>query len=219
MQTIDFISNDVKPLNLNDKIKKAMDLFTQLPYSHIPVIDQKGFCGSIAKEDIEFFEFENKTLNDIKNQLQTFHTIENINWFEVLEYFATHNTNIIPVLNSKKKYIGYYELDDFLNIFKSTPFIHEEGVVLVISKKSNEYSFSEITQIIESNNANLLGAFVSKIENDTIQITLKLNLLNISDTLQSFRRYNYTILSEFEEDKYLDDLNDRSDYLQKYLNI
>ena len=115
--------------------------------------------------------------------------------------------------------MGYYELDDFLNIFKCTPFIHEEGVIFVIAKNINEYSFSEISQIIESNKATLFGAFVSKIENDVIQITLKLSLHDVNNTLNSFRRYNYTILNDFEKDKYLEDLNDRSNYLQKYLNI
>ena len=83
----------------------------------------------------------------------------------------------------------------------------------------NEYSFSEISQIVESNNATLFGAFVSKIDNDMAQITLKLSLHDINNTLHSFRRYNYQILNEFEKDKYLEELNDRSNYLQKYLNI
>lgn len=219
MLTTNYILNDIKPLSLKDNIVKAKNLFMDLPHSHLPVVDQGIFCGLIAKEIVEFPEFEKKSLAEIRNQLQTFYTSEKVNWFEVLEHFATYNTNLIPVLNAKKKYIGYYELDDFLNIFKCTPFIHQEGVVLVIEKGINEYSFSEISQIIESNKATLFGAFVSKIENDIIQITLKLSLHDISNTLQSFRRYNYNILNEFEKDKYLEELNDRSDYLQKYLNI
>ncbi len=117
------------------------------------------------------------------------------------------------------KNIGYYELDDFLNIFRCTPFLHEQGVILVVAKGVNDYSFSEISQIVESNNATLFGAFVSKIENDIAQITLKLSLHDINNTLHSFRRYNYQILNDFEKDKYLEELNDRSNYLQKYLNI
>ncbi len=219
MLTTNYILNDIKPLNLKDNIVKALNLFNRLPYSHLPVVDGNLFCGLIAREILEYPEFDKKTLLEIKNQLQAFYTSEKVNWFEVLEYFATYNTNLIPVLNDKNRYVGYYELDDFLNIFKCTPFIHENGVVLVIEKGINEYSFSEISQIIESNKATLFGAFVSNIENEIIQITLKLSLHDISNTLQSFRRYNYNILNEFEKDKYLEELNNRSDYLQKYLNI
>ena len=219
MQTIDYISNDVKPLGLEDKIMRVKQIFSQHPHSHLPVIDKNIFCGSIARQDIEYMEDDDKLLNHFKNRLRAFYTSESVNWFEVLEYFARYNTNLIPVLNIDKVYLGYYELDDFLNIFKCTPFIHEEGVIFVISKNIKEYSFSEISQIIESNKATLFGAFVSKIENDVIQITLKLSLHDINNTLNSFRRYNYNILNEFEKDKYLEDLNDRSNYLQKYLNI
>ena len=219
MHTSDYISNDIKPLRLEDNIERVKQIFSKCPYSHIPVFDKNTFCGSIARQDIDYVEVENVLLNEFKNQLHPFYTSASVNLFEVLEYFATYNTNLIPVLKTDKSYLGYYELDDFLNIFKCTPFIHEEGVIFVISKNINEYSFSEISQIIESNKATLYGAFVSKIENDLIQITLKLSLHDVNNTLNSFRRYNYTILNEFEKDKYLEDLNDRSNYLQKYLNI
>ena len=118
MHTIDYISNDVKPLRLDDTIKQVRQVFSKCPYSHIPVFDKNTFSGSIARQDIEYVEAENVLLNDFKNHLHPFYTSESVNWFEVLEYFATYNTNLIPVLNADKSYLGYYELDDFFNIFK-----------------------------------------------------------------------------------------------------
>jgi len=218
-QTTDYILKDIKPIQVVEKIENVQALFEQYPFSHLPVVDKNIFWGNIAKQDIEFTDFGDKKLQDIKNQIHPFYATKNMTWFEVLQNFTTHNTDLMPILNSDKKYIGYYELGDFLNIFKCTPFLHEEGVILVISKGINDYSFREITQIVESNNATLFGAFVSKIENEEVQITLKLSLHDINNTLHSFRRYNYQIINEFEKDKYLEELNDRSDYLQKYLNI
>ena len=219
MQTLEYINKNIKPLDVNDKIKKAQKLFEQNSYSHFPVVNKNTFCGLIEREAIEFFNFDDKRLIELKNQFKIFYAGDSVNWFEVLQNFATYNSNLIPVLNTNKEYIGYYELNDFLHIFRSTPFLHEEGVILVISKNINEYSFSEITQIVESNNATLFGAFISKIENEEAQIVLKLSIHDINNTLLSFRRYNYRILNEFKKDKYLDELNERSDYLQKYLNI
>ncbi|MGB5323424.1 acetoin utilization protein acuB, partial [Lutimonas sp.] len=202
-----------------DDIVHMMKTFDQYPFSHLPVVDTMLFYGAISREEVELIITEKLKLNDFKHLIEPFYATDNMNWFEVLQNFATHNTNLMPVLNAKKKYLGYYELDDFLNIFKCTPFLHEEGVILVVAKNMNEYSFSEISQIVESNNATLFGAFVSKIDGETAQITLKLSLHDINNTLHSFRRYNYEILNEFEKDKYLEELNDRSNYLQKYLNI
>ena len=44
-------------------------------------------------------------------------------------------------------------------------------------------------------------------------------MVGLSDIIQTFRQYNYEIVSEHQEDIYLNQLKDRSDYLDKYLNI
>lgn len=78
---------------------------------------------------------------------------------------------------------------------------------------------SQIAQIVESNNAKLLGLFISKTEGDSVEITVKTTQSSLNDIIQTFRRYEYEIISEHQEDSYLQNLKDRSDYLDKYLNI
>ena len=92
------------------------------------------------------------------------------------------------------------------------------GGIIVIEKGQNDFSFSEVSQIVESNNAKLLGAFISKVEKDVVQITLKISYVGLNDILQSFRRYSYNIVSGHDDDQFLNNLKDRSDYLNKYLN-
>ena len=55
--------------------------------------------------------------------------------------------------------------------------------------------------------------------NDLVQITLKIGGSSLNDIIQTFRRYSYNIVSGHEEDGYLENLKERSDYLKKYLNI
>ena len=136
-----------------------------------------------------------------------------------MKEFAANDTTIIPAINDKKKYVGYYELTDILHVFNNTPFLSEAGAILVVSKPIKDYSFSEISQIVESNNGKLLGAFISSIENEIAEITIKLNDQDLNNTIQSFRRYEYTVITGIHEDEYLKSLKERSDYLQKYLNI
>ncbi len=219
MQVSDYISKDIKPIRLTDEVKKVQILFEQVTFTHLPLIDKNKFCGSLAKNDLEFIDKSHQKIEQKKAFLKPLYVLDNMCWFEVLQTFANYNCNLLPVLDKQKKYLGYYELNDFLTIFKNTPFLHEEGVILTISKGINDYSFSEISQIVEANNATLFGIFVSKVENETATITLKLSLHDINNTMLSFRRYGYLILTETHEDKYLDNLKDRSDYLEKYLSI
>jgi hypothetical protein len=106
-----------------------------------------------------------------------------------------------------------------MRFFHETPFIKEAGGIIIVKKALIDYSMSQITQIVESNNGKLLGLFVSDSDTETIEITIKVTLGVMNDIIQTFRRYNYEIISEHNEDNYINNLKERSDYLDKYLNI
>jgi len=106
-----------------------------------------------------------------------------------------------------------------MDLFNHTPFLNETGGIIVVEKGSHDYSFSEICQIVESNDGKVLGAFISNIENDITQTTIKIGHSGMNSIAQTFRRYGYNVVSEHEEDKMNDELKERSDYLNKYLNI
>ncbi|MBT8254671.1 MAG: acetoin utilization protein acuB [Flavobacteriaceae bacterium] len=214
----DYIINDINPLSVTDNISDAQQLFSQLTYSHIPVKKDKVFIGSISETDAHCFEAD-KTLESYLYSLEGFFVRPETAWLDVLEAFARNDTNIMPVLDQNAAYMGYYELHDIIALFNETPFFAEAGAVLLIEKGLNDYSFSQISQIVESNNARLYGAFISKVENDMVQITIKIGQSGLNEIIQTFRRYGYNIVSGHHEDILLENLKERSDYLKKYLNL
>lgn len=218
MQLQDYIINDIKPLQITDKIGDLQQLFNQLTYSHIPIKNEDLYLGCIPETDAHCFEAE-KLISDCIYTAEGFYVRSITNWLDVLEKFAQNNSNIMPVLNLENKYLGYYELNDIIHLFNETPFLSEPGGILIVEKGLQDYSFSEISQIVESNNAKLLGAFISKTENDLAQITLKIGNASLNDVTQTFRRYSYNIVAGHEDDSYIKGLKDRSKYLDKYLNM
>jgi len=219
MNLNEFVINDIKPLVNTDKIGDLQMLFNQLTYSHIPIQTADGlYLGCMSETDVYCFE-KQEVIADQLHAIEGFFVRDNTNWLDVLEAFAQNSTNIMPILDRNNTYIGYYELNDVIGLFNETPFFAEAGGILIIEKGLVDYSFSEISQIVESNDGKLLGAFISKIENDMIQITLKVGNTGLNDIMQTFRRYSYNVISGHEEDSYLESLKDRSAYLNKYLNI
>lgn len=218
MNTTPYIINDIKPLPLETPIGEVQGIFNQLTYSHLPVADSEGYIGCVSETDAHCFEAD-KTLLDVRYALEGFHVTDKTNWLDILEAFAMQASNIMPVLNEQGQYLGYYELSDIMDLFNDTPFLNEAGGIIVVEKGSHDYSFSEICQIVESNDARILGVFISRIENDITQATIKIGHLGMNAIVQTFRRYGYEVVSEHEEDKMLKDLQDRSNYLDKYLNI
>ncbi len=218
MKTQQLIINDIQAFDVSTEIREVQEIFNQLTYTHIPVMKENIYVGCISETDAHCFE-SNKPLNDYLYSLELFFVRETTNWLDILEAFALNQCNIMPVLNKDQKYLGYYELSDILNLFNDTPFLNEAGGIIVVEKGIRDYSFSEICQIVESNDARVLGVFVSKIENDRLQATIKIGHTGMNAIVQTFRRYNYNVVSNHEEDKFIDDLRERSNYLDKYLNM
>ncbi|HIO26614.1 MAG TPA: CBS domain-containing protein, partial [Flavobacteriaceae bacterium] len=163
---------------------------------------------------------KNKPLSDYEYSLETFFVRESDNWLDILESFTKNNTNLMPVLaDEDNKYLGYLEISDVLAFLSETPFMDSPGAIVVVEKGLKDYSFSEISQIIESNEGKVLGAFISNINNDVAEITIKIGLLGLNEIIQTFRRYSYKVVSTHQEDVFLKNLKERSDYLDKYLNI
>lgn len=218
METRLYIIRDIDPFDINTSMVAVKEVFNQLTYSHIPVIREGVFLGCVSETDAHCFDIQ-KNLSDYSYAIEPFFVRENTNWLDIIEAFAKHASNIMPVLSDTNTYLGYFELADVMSLFNNTPFLNENGAIIVVEKGSRDYSFSEICQIVESNNTKILGVFISKIEGDKTETTLKIGEAGLSSIVQTFRRYGYEIVSSHEEDKWTDKLKSRSEYLDKYLNI
>ena len=218
MELQDYVINDIKPLLVSDKISDLKLLFNELTYSHIPIENNGVYMGCISETDAHCFEGA-KTISDCNYAIEGFFVRPQTIWLDVLEAFAQNDSNIMPILGENNKYLGYYELNDIIHLFNETPFFAEPGGILVVEKGVNDYSFSEISQIVESNDAKLLGAFVSKADGDLVRVTLKVGSGSLNEIIQTFRRYSYIIISGHEDDSYIESLKKRSQYLDKYLNM
>ncbi len=214
----DYINQDYKPLDIQESVAVAQDFFTDVSFSHFPVTEEGVFIGNISSEDIETFD-NDKKISDYRYTLDVFFTKENAIWLDVLDNFGQHETTIMPVLNVNNSYMGYYEIGAVMRFFNESPFIKEFGNIIIVEKNISEYSFSQIGQIVEGNNGKILGLFISDSTASKVQITIKITNSGLNEIIQTFRRYEYDIISEHQEDNYMKSLKERSDYLDKYLNI
>lgn len=203
---------------LNDSISKVIDFFVETTYSHVAVSENNIFIGLLSENDLACFESHQK-IEQFRYDLESFFVTAETSWLDVLEKFARNEANILPILDEDSLVKGYYDLNHVVSEFIGTPFFTEPGGILVVSKGIKDYSFSEVAQIVESNNTKVLGAFISDSQNDVVHITLKIGASNLNEVTQTFRRYNYNIEFGNTDDQFLEDLKQRSDYLDKYLNV
>ena len=219
MNLQEYILNEIHELSLSSSLKTAQELFHAFPITHIPIVENGEFLGCLAESDAQTIEDNSLTISEYSHLIDYFFANKKSTSLELITLFADHDCNMMPVLNKKREYLGYFELSDILDVFSDSPFLHGDGVEIIVEKSKKEYAASEVTQIVESNNGKILGLYISNQTRDFTQVTVKVSSEDINEIIQTFRRYNYNIISQFEDDFYLQDLKDRSDYLQKYLDM
>ncbi|MFD2099311.1 CBS domain-containing protein [Flagellimonas iocasae] len=218
MQIQSQIVTTVPVYEVSETLKDVIQFFEETTYSHVAITENGVYLGLLSENDLLCFE-PDKKIEEFRYELESFFVTKETSWLDVLEMFSRNEANILPILDENQIITGYYDLEDVVSVFIDTPFFKEPGAMLVVSTGIKDYSFSEIAQIVESNNARLLGAFITDTENDIVEITLKIGSQNFNEVAQTFRRYNYSIVFGNSDDQFLEDLKQRSDYLEKYLNV
>jgi len=213
------ILNDIGLQPINEKVGVLKKMFNELTHSHLPVGKNGRYLGCISENDLRCFD-DDKTLEEYQYALSPFYVRDRDALLDIIKVFSTNNANLLPVLSAgENRYLGYLELIDIMGILNNSPFVSEEGNIITVEKGIRDYSFSEISQIIESNDGRIYGAYINRISNDMVQVSIKMSRSGMNEILQTFRRYGYKILSKHQEDRFLQNLKERSDYLTKYLNI
>jgi len=219
MNITEYILKDITSLTFNGPVKGAVKICKNFPISHIFIVENEQFMGCFSESDIKTIENKNDKLAKYADLIQFFFVDTKTTLLELIKVFADNDTNIIPVLDEQKNYVGYYDLYDVLDIFAQSPFLNDESITLVVEKNESEYSMSQVSQIVEASGGKILGVFLSEKRGEIVQITINISFEDIQEIIQTFRRYNYTIITKHENDFYLEDLKDRSEYFQKYLNM
>lgn len=213
-----YISKDFIPPKSNQNISHGLAITNEFGLTHIPLFEGLNFIGNIPKETLEESGPEEK-LSGLKDFLEFFYITENSSLLDAVQKFHNHDTNILPVINDEKQYLGFLMMDDVISGLSAMPFILEPGAIMVIEVSQKQFSISEIAKIAESNNARIIGLFVTQYLDERIQITIKLIAESLASVSETFERFGYIVVYKFFNDEKEDLYKDRFEQLMKFLDI
>jgi hypothetical protein len=96
----------------------------------------------------------------------------------------------------------------------------EPGGLIVLELDQRNFSFAEISKLIETNDAQITQLNTSwDSGSDSFLVTIKINKFEISDIVATFQRYDYQVRYYFGEELYENELKDNYDHLMNYLSI
>jgi acetoin utilization protein AcuB len=141
--------------------------------------------------------------------------------YEVIEVLSRLELTLVPVLNEEKVFLGVVTQEDLTKAFSNLSGMQHPGGIIVLEMNNNDYSLTEISNIVESNDARILSLYISSSEDQLkLRVTLKLNITDLTSILETFNRYSYNIFASYMTSENMDEFyQDRYDGFLNYLNI
>ncbi len=214
------INDGILPLKTSDTGKTALSWMEDYKLSHLPIVNNETFLGLISEMDIYNLNNFDEPLGNHKLSLKNPYVNEHQHIYDVLQLIDEENLTLVPVLDDKKKYLGVVTLKSLVSAFAHTLSVDNPGSIIVLEMSYNDYSLTEIANIVESNDAKILSIFLlSHPESVKMDVVVKLNRQEIDSIVKTFVRYNYFVKEIYTEDIDSEDLKERYDSFIKYLNV
>ena len=217
----DLISDVIPSLRTSDSGQKALYWMDIFRISHLPIVNNVDFLGLIADKDIYDHNMAEEPIGNHNLSLFSPFVFVDQHIYEVMELASELQLSVVPVLNPENHYKGVITLTDLLHYFADVSALRQPGGIIVLDLNANDYSMSEISQIIESNDAKILSSYITSPPNSTkMEVTLKINRKELTSIIETFVRYNYIIKASFMDENDLNSLyENRYDSFMKYLSI
>ncbi|MCE7056657.1 CBS domain-containing protein [Algoriphagus sp. AGSA1] len=221
MHAYEYINNLIPPLKLSDKTGMALAWMEEIRTDVLPVIDKGTFLGLI-KEDKIFEKNDPDTLiADIEPENIDCWVFSDKHIYDVLRVSSEQHSNLVAVLDRESNYLGIVTMEDSIAAFADSLSIKSQGSVVILSLAMTDYSLSEISRIIESENSKVLSSFITTdpLDDTKIKLTLKLDQTELRHIKATLERFGYKVIDHYQEESGVSSEEDRIGNLLRFLDI
>ena len=218
MLTRDLISQSIPYLHMQDKVYHALQLMNDYHVAHLPVVKDESYLGIISEEQLlhsdDTIAIEDLHVSDGSASVQA-----NDHFLKAIQVAVANKLSVVPIVQDKQ-ILGVVTYDDLLRNASDFMSLNLPGALIVLEMESANYSFTEINRIVESNDAQItqLNTYIEP-ETKNMQVTIRVNKMEISSLIATFQRYEYNIKYYFGEELYENELRNNYDKLMHYLDI
>jgi predicted transcriptional regulator len=206
-------------LHLTDRVSLALQLMDEYDVQHLPVLSEEHYVGLIAKSDLLDVD-EEQSIATIQDQFANLSIKGEEHFLVALKMAAEREFSLVPVINEQAELLGVITLSSLIQQLSRFVGNEEKGGVIVLEISKRNYSFGEISRLVETNDALITQCNTfTEPETGLIIITLKVNKIEISAIVATFQRYDYAVRYYFGEESYTNELKDNYNHLLAYLNV
>ncbi len=220
MRAKELITEEIPPLTHTDSGEKALRWMDEFKVSHLPVLKNGNFVGVISESDVLDKIDIVESLDKLFDHLPRPYVFENAHIYEVLSKISEHRISILPILDENENYLGCTSVYHLLTVIANTGSIKETGGIIVLEVNNMDYSMAQIAQIVESNSAKILSSYImSSVDSTKLEVTLKINQVELTRIIRTFERYDYIIKESYQKSEGDEDIQNRYDALMNFLKF
>lgn len=220
MIAIEVITDEIPPLKISDTGEKALSWMEEFKVYELPLVNDHQFLGLVSENDLLDLNDPSKPLSELTIPLERPSVFGQDHIYSVISNMSEHRISVVAVLDEQENYVGMISQKDLIKNISSIAAFKEPGGIIELEMNTNDYSLVEIANIIESNGGKILSSYVKSNPDSTkLEVTIKTNKDDLSAILQTFTRYEYSIIASFDKSGSEDDLKQRFDAFIHYLNI
>ena len=219
MQATKLISSTIESIHPEEDGNRALEMMDQFRINHLEVVRNTFYLGIVSEKEILNWDSPDEFIDEHLTELSAPSVIGSQHLFDIIQVVEQNSLSIIPVLNEKKQYLGAISNRKLLYTIAKSTAVQSTGGVIVLQMKQNDYSMSEIARILESNNTKILSSYITSIPDaHDMELTLKLNKVDITAIVKDLERFDYKITASYKKDNKEDDFLDRYESLMRFLN-
>jgi acetoin utilization protein AcuB len=220
MLTRELQSQTLPYLHLYDKVYQALQLMNDNQVTHLPIVEGEKYIGLISEEDLLQAENDNAELNSLQQSFANTSVKNDEHFLKAVQLAAENGLSVVPVITDENDLVGTLVYSDLLKYASEFMSLNEPGGLIVLEIESNQYSFNEISKLVETNDAQITQLNTSNdAETGLMQVTIRINKPEVSDIVATLQRYDYKVKYFFGEELYVNELRTNYDNLMNYLKI
>lgn len=220
MLTGELRSQNLPYLHLQDKVFQALQLMNDNQVTHLPIVDGEKYIGIISEDDLLQVDNDHTTLDLLQQSFGNSSVKSNEHFLRAIQLAAENGLSVVPIINEENDLVGAVSYNDLLKNASEFMSLNEPGGLIVLEMESNQYSFNEISKLVETNDAQITQLNTSNdAETGMMQVTIRINKPEVSDIVATFQRYEYNVKYYFGEELYANELRNNYDNLMNYLKI
>jgi acetoin utilization protein AcuB len=213
------IQSQYPSVNCVDTVSFALQLMEDNDLLQIAVLEANKFKGLLSKETLLELD-ENIQIEALEKYLIPASINEDAYFLAAIKVITQLNVSFVAVINEQLEMVGVITMATLMNQVSTFLGNEEPGGIIVLEVKKRNFSFGEISRLIETNDAYITQLNTSMdTETGLLLVSIKINKSEISDIIATLQRYEYAVKYYFGVEQYANELKENYNEFMFYLNI